>query len=207
MHVKKVFYTKLDNCPENQLRKNDHPFDYFDYEAGVNRKIKQADAGWDLAAAEDILIKPYGTIYAQGNLFQNIKEVENIELTLNGVTANYERYKYDLQLIRTGITIRPSYLGFFDIRPRSGFSGKYGLGIVNSPGTVDAPYTGELCVIAYSLLPFKPIPIKRGEFVAQLIPMHQLQVVFVEASPEDSEVNIESRGAKGFGSSEEQIKN
>jgi len=203
MHFYKIFYSRLSNCPENQLRKAHHPFTYFDYNTGTYFTVDKSDAGWDLAAAEDVIIKPYGHLEYENKLFNHVVEQEQIQIQLpDGSVETRIRFKYPLQLIRTGICIRPEYLGFFDIRPRSGFSAKYGLGIVNSPGTIDASYQGELAIVAYSLLPFRSIPIKRGEFVAQLVPHYQIHCGFVEVEY-DKLIQQESvRKDKGFGSTD-----
>ena len=54
------------------------------------------------------------------------------------------------------------------IRPRSGLAVKYGLGLINSPGTIDADYRGEV-MIAVINLGKKPYTIKRGDRIAQMI--------------------------------------
>jgi deoxyuridine 5'-triphosphate nucleotidohydrolase len=201
MHFHKIFYSRLSNCPENQLRKVHHPFRYFDYDKGTYVTIPKSDAGWDLAAAEDIIIKPYGNLEYENEFSNHVVEKEQIQIRLkDGSVETRVRFKYNLQLIRTGICIRPEYLGFFDIRPRSGFSGKYGLGIVNSPGTIDASYQGELAIVAYSLLPFQSIPIKRGEFIAQIVPQYQIHCEFIEVEYDELIQKESVRQNKGFGS-------
>ena len=54
------------------------------------------------------------------------------------------------------------------IRPRSGLAVKYGIGLINSPGTIDADYRGEV-MIAVINLSKKPYTIKRGDRIAQMI--------------------------------------
>jgi len=201
MHFHRIFYSRLSNCPENQLRKAYHPFRYFDYDKGTYITIAKSDAGWDLAAAEDVIIKPYGNLEYENELSNHIVEKEQVQIqSKDGSVETRVRFRYNLQLIRTGICIRPEYLGFFDIRPRSGFSGKYGLGIVNSPGTIDASYQGELAIVAYSLLPFQSIPIKRGEFIAQLVPQYQIHCEFIEVAYDELIQKESVRRDKGFGS-------
>ena len=81
------------------------------------------------------------------------------------------------------------------VRPRSGLAAKHGITVLNSPGTIDADYRGEVCVILVNLSqePFEILP---GERIAQLVvaPFEQVQWERVEALDETA------RGAGGFGS-------
>jgi|TARA_Y100000385_G_scaffold194747_1_gene201587 dUTP pyrophosphatase len=98
-------------------------------------------------------------------------------------------------IIKTGLFIELP-VGFeAQVRPRSGLAAKHGLTVLNSPGTVDADYRGEIGVILVNLsnTDFK---IEDGERIAQLvIAKHQ------RAQWEEVEVlNETSRGEAGFGS-------
>jgi len=81
------------------------------------------------------------------------------------------------------------------VRPRSGLAAKHGITVLNSPGTIDADYRGEVKVILVNLSeePFEVVP---GERVAQLVvaPFEQVQWEAVEA------LDDTARGAGGFGS-------
>ena len=81
------------------------------------------------------------------------------------------------------------------VRPRSGLAAKHGITVLNSPGTIDADYRGEVCVILVNLsqTPFEIVP---GERIAQLVvaPFEQVRWERVEALDETA------RGAGGFGS-------
>lgn len=81
------------------------------------------------------------------------------------------------------------------VRPRSGLAAKKGLTVLNSPGTIDADYRGEVKVILVNLGQEEVI-INRGERIAQLVvaPVSRVQIVEVE------EVSQTPRGEKGFGS-------
>jgi dUTP pyrophosphatase len=81
------------------------------------------------------------------------------------------------------------------VRPRSGLALKHGVTCLNSPGTVDADYRGELKVILINLGQ-EPFTIRRGERIAQMViaPVTQARWRVVEALPETA------RGAGGFGS-------
>lgn len=81
------------------------------------------------------------------------------------------------------------------VRPRSGSAAKYGLTVLNSPGTIDADYRGEICVILVNLSN-ADFTIKNGERVAQMvIAKHERAKWNLVQSLSET-----SRGAGGFGS-------
>ncbi len=84
------------------------------------------------------------------------------------------------------------------LRPRSGLALRQGLSIVNSPGTVDADYRGEIGVIAINL-GRGPIPIRRGMRIAQMV----IQKVEKVEWREVEKLDTTSREAGGFGHSGE----
>ena len=81
------------------------------------------------------------------------------------------------------------------VRPRSGLAIKHGITCLNTPGTIDSDYRGEVKVILINLGE-EPFEIRRGERIAQLVPAPVLRAVFVEAS----ELAETARGEGGFGS-------
>ena len=81
------------------------------------------------------------------------------------------------------------------VRPRSGLALKHGISVLNSPGTIDAGYRGEVSVILYNT-GHKPYPVKRGERIAQMV-VQQLPDVRLVAAPD---LTVSDRGAGGFGS-------
>jgi dUTP pyrophosphatase len=81
------------------------------------------------------------------------------------------------------------------VRPRSGLALKHGITCLNTPGTIDHDYRGEVKVILANL-GSEPFEVRRGERIAQLVPAPVLKASFVEV-PTLSET---SRGAGGFGS-------
>ncbi len=81
------------------------------------------------------------------------------------------------------------------VRPRSGLALKHGLAVVNSPGTIDSDYRGEIKVILANLGD-APFEVVRGERIAQLVPAPVLRAAFREVEDLDST----ARGAGGFGS-------
>jgi dUTP pyrophosphatase len=98
-------------------------------------------------------------------------------------------------LVPTGLMIAlpPGFEA--QIRPRSGLASKHGITVLNSPGTVDADYRGELGVLLINHGD-APFPIRRGERIAQMV---IASVVRAELIPV-AELSATDRGAGGFGS-------
>ncbi len=97
-------------------------------------------------------------------------------------------------LIPTGLFIELP-IGFeAQVRPRSGFSIKHGITVLNTPGTVDADYRGEIKVILVNLSNAE-YEIKDGERVAQMIISEHVQAKWEEVEV----LNETTRGAGGFG--------
>ena len=81
------------------------------------------------------------------------------------------------------------------VRPRSGLALKYGITCLNTPGTIDSDYRGEVKVILANL-GSEPFEVRRGERIAQLVPAPVLHANFREVES----LSETSRGAGGFGS-------
>ncbi len=81
------------------------------------------------------------------------------------------------------------------VRPRSGLAAKHGITVLNSPGTIDADYRGEVMVILINLGEDSFV-IERGERIAQMVIAPVIQPVFVVSEDLDET----ERGAGGFGS-------
>ena len=98
-------------------------------------------------------------------------------------------------LVPTGLYIALPKGYEAQVRPRSGLAIKYGITVLNSPGTVDADYRGELRTILVNLSnePFEIVP---GERIAQMVIARHEQVEWEEVDQLDETV----RGAGGFGS-------
>ena len=99
-------------------------------------------------------------------------------------------------LVPTGIAmaVPEGYVAL--VHPRSGLAARHGLSIVNTPGTIDAGYRGEVKVLLVNLDPSEPIELRRGDRVAQLVIQRVEQAAFTEV-----EVLPESvRGGGGYGS-------
>ncbi len=100
----------------------------------------------------------------------------------------------EIKLIPAGIHIElpPGYEA--QVRPRSGLALKHGLTIVNTPGTIDSDYRGEIGIIMGNLGK-ESFAIERGMRIAQLViqPVYRAELIEVESLEETS------RGAGGFG--------
>lgn len=81
------------------------------------------------------------------------------------------------------------------VRPRSGLAAKHGITVLNSPGTIDADYRGELKVILVNLSS-EPFVIESGERIAQIVLAAHAHIEWEETS----ELSDSERGEGGFGS-------
>jgi dUTP pyrophosphatase len=88
------------------------------------------------------------------------------------------------------------------VHPRSGLAARVGLSIVNSPGTIDAGYRGEIKVALINLDPTVPIVIRRGDRIAQLLIQRvELPELVEVASFDEAGLADTTRGQGGHGSS------
>jgi len=98
-------------------------------------------------------------------------------------------------MIPTGLFVELPEGYEMQIRPRSGLAARHGITVLNSPGTVDADYRGEIKVILANLSD-EPFTVKAGERVAQMV---VARCERIEWQPVD-ELGATARGAGGFGS-------
>ena len=98
-------------------------------------------------------------------------------------------------LVSTGLKIALEQGYEAQVRPRSGLALKHGLTCLNSPGTIDSDYRGEVGVILINHGQ-EPFVIRRGERIAQMVVARHEQAVVVELDTLDETV----RGTGGFGS-------
>ncbi|HLR99699.1 dUTP diphosphatase [Mycolicibacillus parakoreensis] len=88
------------------------------------------------------------------------------------------------------------------VHPRSGLAARVGLSIVNSPGTIDAGYRGEIKVSLINLDPATPITVARGDRIAQLLVQRvELPELVEVASFDEAGLAGTARGQGGHGSS------
>jgi len=100
----------------------------------------------------------------------------------------------EIKLIPTGITIAVPKGYEAQIRPRSGLALKYGIIVVNSPGTIDADYRGEIKVILANIGQV-PFTVNRGDRIAQMV----FQAVYQAQWEEVETLQETERGTGGFG--------
>ena len=98
-------------------------------------------------------------------------------------------------MIPTGLFVELPEGCEMQIRPRSGLAAKHGITVLNSPGTIDADYRGEIKVILVNLSN-EPFTIEAGERIAQMIVARYEQIEWQAVE----ELSATERGAGGFGS-------
>jgi len=96
---------------------------------------------------------------------------------------------------QTGLSVEipPGFEG--QVRPRSGLADRHGVTVLNSPGTIDSDFRGEVCVLLVNHGPER-VQIKRGDRIAQLViaPIARVSVEWAD------DLDETERGAGGFGS-------
>ncbi|MGI8646148.1 MAG: dUTP diphosphatase [Nocardioides sp.] len=113
--------------------------------------------------------------------------VTTVDLTLRPV---------ERAIVPTGVAIAlpPGCVAL--VHPRSGLAARHGLSIVNTPGTVDAGYRGEIMVLLINHDPHDAVELRRGDRVAQLVVQRFERARFVEVAA----LPGSARGAGGYGS-------
>ena len=135
-----------------------------------------------LAGNEDIPLPQYMTAQSAGmDIFAAVAEEE--------IISPGQRKK-----IPTGIAVALPEGYEAQIRPRSGLALNNGVTLLNSPGTIDADYRGEIALIVINHGE-QPFVVKRGMRLAQMVVQNFFQVEWVETSA----LNDTSRGRGGFG--------
>lgn len=105
-------------------------------------------------------------------------------------------------LVPTGIAVAIPHGMVGLVHPRSGLAARVGLSIVNSPGTIDAGYRGEIKVSLINLDPAAPITVHRGDRIAQLLVQRvELPELIEVTSFDEAGLAGTSRGDGGHGSS------
>lgn len=136
-----------------------------------------------LAHARDLPLPDYATTAAAG-----------ADL-LAAIDQPIELGPLERRIVPTGISIALP-VGFeAQVRPRSGLAAKHGITLVNTPGTIDADYRGEIGVILINLGK-EPFRIERGMRIAQMIIARHARAAWREVATLDET----ARGAGGFGS-------
>jgi dUTP pyrophosphatase len=138
-----------------------------------------------LPHGEGLPLPSYQSKHAAGlDVVAGVPRVEPVELK-PGARA----------LIPTGFALELPHGFEAQVRPRSGLALKHGVTLLNSPGTIDADYRGELMVILVNL-GSEPFVVQRGDRIAQLViaPVVSVEIAAVE------ELGATERGQGGFGS-------
>lgn len=99
------------------------------------------------------------------------------------------------RLVPTGLFLEIPEGFEVQIRPRSGLAFKHGITVLNSPGTIDADYRGEVGVLLVNLSN-EPFEIQHGERIAQMVVASYTQAELIEST----ELSATDRGSGGFGS-------
>ena len=100
-------------------------------------------------------------------------------------------------LVPTGLFVELPAGYEMQVRPRSGLAAKYGVTVLNAPGTIDAGYRGEIKVPLINLDPEHTAVFEPGDRIAQLVIQRYVQAEFIEASV----LPGSDRAERGFGSS------
>ena len=111
------------------------------------------------------------------------------------ITEPVELAPLQRAMIPTGLSIALPQGTEAQVRPRSGLAAKYGVTVLNSPGTIDADYRGEIRVILVNLSD-RPFTVNPGERIAQLVMAKYESVTWDEVESLDET----ARGEGGFGS-------
>lgn len=99
-------------------------------------------------------------------------------------------------LVPTGVALALPESHVALVHPRSGLAARHGLSIVNTPGTIDAGYRGEVKVLLVNHDPVEPVELRRGDRIAQLVVQRYSRAEFAEVDALPESV----RGSGGYGS-------
>ena len=112
------------------------------------------------------------------------------------LAEDVELAPFQRALVGTGVAVAipEGYAGF--VHPRSGLAHRLGLSLVNAPGTIDAGYRGEIKVNLINLDPTRPLVLRRGDRIAQLVVQPVVRARFVPVE----ELPGTERGDGGHGS-------
>jgi dUTP pyrophosphatase len=143
----------------------------------INIKIKRISQEFN-----DIPLPEYAT---EGSAGMDIRAAINESIIVK---------KGEVMLVPTNLSVEIPQGYEIQVRPRSGLAAKHGIGILNSPGTIDSDYRGEIKIIMFNFGK-EDFIIQKGERIAQLI----VSRVFVANFIEESSLNESKRGIGGFG--------
>jgi dUTP pyrophosphatase len=110
------------------------------------------------------------------------------------VEDEFKIEKGKVALVPTNLRVEIPFEYEIQVRPRSGLAAKNGIGVLNSPGTIDSDYRGEIKIILFNFGQ-EDFVIKRGDRIAQIV----LSKVYKMDIEETYDLNNSERGAGGFG--------
>jgi dUTP pyrophosphatase len=144
----------------------------------VTLRVKRLDG------SQDVALPSYETEGASG---LDLRAAVDRELTL---------HPGEIRLVPTGVAISLPKGYEAQIRPRSGLALKHGVGMVNSPGTIDSDYRGEIGVVLINWGK-APFVIRRGDRIAQMVVARVSRAEVLEVD----RLETSARGEGGFGHS------
>lgn len=131
---------------------------------------------------DDILLPTYATAGSSG---MDIRAAIEFEMTIPAGK---------FLLVPTNLSVEIPQGYELQVRPRSGLAAKNGIGVLNSPGTIDSDYRGEIKIILFNFSELDFV-VHRGDRIAQLV----LAKVHLAEVKESDELNDTKRGHGGFG--------
>ena len=143
----------------------------------ISIKIKRISAEFN-----DIPLPSYTT---EGSAGMDIRAAVNDEMII---------HPSEIVLVPTNLSVEIQEGFEIQVRPRSGLAIKNGIGILNSPGTIDSDYRGEVKIIMMNFGK-EDFVISRGDRIAQLV----VSKVYRAVIEENNELNSSKRGEGGFG--------
>jgi dUTP pyrophosphatase len=143
----------------------------------IQIKIQRIDDSFN-----DIPLPEYAT---EGSSGLDLRAAVDKELILE---------KGKILLVPTNLMVEIPFGYEIQVRPRSGLAAKNGIGVLNSPGTIDSDYRGEIKVILFNFGD-KDFVINRGDRIAQMV----ISKVYKADIIESKSLNESNRGSGGFG--------
>lgn len=143
----------------------------------ISIKIKRLDSEFN-----DIPLPSYTT---EGSAGMDIRAAVENEMTI---------HPSEIVLVPTNLSVEIQEGFEIQVRPRSGLAIKNGIGILNSPGTIDSDYRGEVKIIMMNFGK-EDFVIARGDRIAQIV----VSKVYHAVIEENNELNSSKRGEGGFG--------
>ncbi|BAF60334.1 dUTPase [Pelotomaculum thermopropionicum SI] len=125
----------------------------------------------------------------------DVVKAENVKKPYDTETAAFTVRAGERVLVRTGLALQMEAGIEAQVRPRSGLALKHGITVLNTPGTVDADYTGDVGIVLWNTSR-EPFEIRKGDRVAQLVfapVLHNVKLV------EAAELAETERGAGAYG--------